>query len=173
MNDQAARVRALREDIDRQQRNLFDSQVSKSLSNDNSAAGSSPKDDLAEALKSHSGVAWYPEVEERFRADIHPSMRAAGRALGRKLLPLIGDVTFEEVDPPFINIVQIHGSNFRKDAVKALDGLTEVMQNRFPNSKFFLGQGIHPNGVPAFDQNSIAIRLLGAEIESTNKPRQG
>ena len=173
MNDQAARVRALREDIDRQQRNLFDSQVSKSLSNDNSAAGSSPKDDLAEALKSHSGVAWYPEVEERFRADIHPSMRAAGRALGRNLLPLIGDVTFEEVDPPFINIVQIHGSNFRKDAVKALDGLTEVMQNRFPNSKFFLGQGIPPNGVPAFDQNSIAIRLLGAEIESTNKPRQG
>jgi hypothetical protein len=164
LNEQALRVRALREDFDRQRRDLFDSRITRSQPNDDSAAGSSPPDDQVETMKSSSGVAWYPEVDERFDADIQPSMAATGQALGKRLIPLIKSATREEQEP---SVIQIYAARTRQheDFRQALSALATVVRSRYPGVKVMVQQTAPENSITQFDPNAISIRLTMSVVQ--------
>jgi len=158
MNDQAARVRFLREDYDRQQREIFDAGVTQSSSEGVSASGSSSGEDQLQTLKSSSGVAWYPEVDERFDADNYPSMSAAGRALGRQLVGLIDHSTEAEQGPP---IIQINASQTRMhdDFENALNELAAVMRSQYPEAQVLVDHLSTGNSVSRLDPQAVSIQL--------------
>ncbi len=162
MNEQAVRVRALREDIDRRQRDLFDSQVSKSRPKDVTAAGPSPSDEQVETLKSSSGVAWYPEVDERFDTDIQPSMEATGRALGQKLVPLVKHVTSQGTDP---ELIRIHGPGLHESALRAFDDLASVMRRRYPDAQVLVEKVSLPQPATGISGSQISIRVENSNLE--------
>lgn len=164
MNEQAKRVRALRENVDRQQRDLFDAGVTRSSSGDESASGSSSGEDQLQTLKSSSSVAWYPEVDERFDADIQPSMAATGQTLGKRLIPLIKSATREEQDP---SVIQIYAARTRQheDFRQALSELATVVRSRYPGVKVMVQQTVPGNSITQFDPNAISIRLTMSVVQ--------
>ena len=133
-------------------------QVSKSQTNDDSTAGSSPPDDQVETLKSSSGVAWYPEVDERFDADNYPSMSAAGRALGRKLVDLIDHSTEAEQGPP---IIQIHASptQMRDDFGDTLNELAAVLRSHYAEAQVLIDYLSTETSVSRLDPQAVLIQL--------------
>lgn len=162
MNDilikaQAIKVRDLREDYDRQRRELFDSKSSLPQAGDGSSDDSSSEDHF-KTLKSSSGVAWYPEVDDRFDADSHPSMSAAGRALGRKLVGLIDHSTEAEQGPP---IIQIHASQTRMhdEFENALNELATVMRSQYPEAQVLVDHLSTGNSVSRLDPQAVSIQL--------------
>lgn len=175
MAEQAAIVRNLREDYDRQRREFFDSRASQS------PAGADPEsdrsfDDQLQTLRSSSGVAWYPEVDERFDADVQPSMAASGRSLGRKLIRLMESVTKDENDPP---IIRIHASQVRRtfsgirkaeDCTDALNELAAVMRGRYPEAQVLVDQVSSTNSVEKLDPNAVSIELKTSAVQSKTAP---
>lgn len=175
MDEQAAIVRNLREDYDRQRRELFDSRASQSPTGADPESDSSPDGQL-QTLKSSSGVAWYPEVDERFDADIHPSMAASGNSLGRKLIRLMKNVTKDENDPP---IIHIHASQVRRafsgirkaeDCTDALNELAAVMRGRYPEAQVLVDQVSSTNSVAKLDPNAVSIELKTSAVQSKTAP---
>lgn len=153
----AAKIRHLREDYDRQRRELFDSKSSGPQAGNESSDGSSSEDHF-KTLKSSSGVAWYPEVDDRFDADSHPSMSAAGRALGRKLVGLIDRSTEAEQGPP---IIQIHASQTRMhdEFENALNELATVMRSQYPEAQVLVDHLSTGNSVSRLDSQAVSIQL--------------
>ena len=157
---QAARIRELREQEDRQRRKLFDSRESTPANADGSTADSGQ----ITSLKTSPGVAWYPEVDERFDSDVQPSMTAAGRSLGRKLLPLVKHVMYKEADP---EIIQIHQYGLYEDALKAIDDLAAVMRRSYPDAQVLVEKVSHSQG--GLSGKAISIRLTNSNIVRTNQ----
>lgn len=162
MNDvlikvQAEKIRDLREDYDRQRREIFDSKSKRSQAVGDSTDDSSTEDHFT-TLKSSSGVAWYPEVDDRFDADNYPSMSAAGRALGRQLVGLIDHSTEAEQGPP---IIQIHASQTRlhDDFESALNELAAVMRSQYPAAQVLVDHLSTGNSVSRLDPQAVSIHL--------------
>ena len=175
MAEQAAIVSNLREDYDRQRRELFETRASQSPTGADPESDSS-SDGQLQTLRSSSGVAWYPEVDERFDADVHPSMAAAGKSLGRKLIRLMKNVTKDENDPP---IIRIHASQVRRtfsgiskaeDCTDALNELAAVMRGRYPEAQVLVDQVSSTNSVEKLDQNAVSIELKTSVVQSKTAP---
>ncbi|MFT4554767.1 MAG: Ca2+/Na+ antiporter [Planctomycetaceae bacterium] len=163
MDEQAARFRLLREDYDRQRREIFDAGITRSSSGDESASesasGSSSGEDQLQTLKSSSGVAWYPEVDERFGADIQPSMAATGQALGKKLIPLIKSVRRDERDPPVIDISATR-TGPREDLRQVMTELATVMRGRYPEATVMVDRTTYVG-----EPNTLYIRLTMSVVQ--------
>lgn len=158
MDHQAAIVRQLREKFDSQRRELFDARIEQADLATASESGERPVNDHVEMLKSTSGVAWYPEVDERFDVDIQPSMAATGRALGRKLVGLIDHSNEGKQEPP---IIQIHASQtrIRNDSDDALNQLAAVMRSEYPDAKVLVDHLSTGNSVARLDPQAVSIQL--------------
>lgn len=168
MREEAAEISMLREKYDRQRRELFVARLKESGSTNESETDSSRGDDQVEALKSSSGVAWYPEVDERFDADNYPSMSAAGRALGRKLVGLIDHSTEAEQGPP---IIQVRASQrgIHDDFDNALNELAAVMRSQFPEAQVLVDHLSTGNSVSRLDPLAVSIQLR-ASVVRTRSP---
>lgn len=163
MTEQAAVVRHRREQYEQQRRELFEAKVQQPESS--GEIGIAPAAIDPETLRSSSGVAWYPEVDERFDADIHSSMSAAGRELGRKLAGLINHSSKAETEPP---IIQIHASRTRMhdDFDQALNGLATVMRTQYPQAQVLVDYLTPSNSITRLDPEAISIRLNMSVVES-------
>jgi hypothetical protein len=166
MQAQAERVRDLRQQEDRQRRELFDSREAAAVGSDAPAENSGSVD----SLKTSPGVAWYPEVDERFESDVQPSMSAAGRSLGRKLLPLVKHVTSQGTEP---EIIQIGGSGNENELIgsefeKALDALASVMRRRYPDAQVLVEKVSHSQPVTGVSGSLISIRLASSNLQYKN-----
>jgi hypothetical protein len=116
-------------------------------------------EDPFKTLKSSSGVAWYPEVDERFDADIQPSMAATGRALGMKLVGLIKRTMKDEDEP---SIIQVHAARKigqQKDFSEALNELATVLRGSYPETQVLVDQVTPSNSVTRLDPQAISIQL--------------
>tara|TARA_R110002072_G_scaffold146075_3_gene292878 strand:+ start:39752 stop:41398 length:1647 start_codon:yes stop_codon:yes gene_type:complete len=167
MHEQAAIVRNLREDFDRQRRELFNARIKQSDSSNAPEADSSQEAGQIETLKSSSGVAWYPEVDEKFDADNYPSMSAAGRALGRKLVGLIDHSTEAEQGPP---IIQVHASQrgIHDDFDDALNELATVMRSQYPEAQVLVDHLSTGNTVSRIDPQAVSIQLRASVARTLN-----
>ena len=157
MAEQAAIVRKLRAAYDRQRRELFDSRASPSQTEADPKSDSSSDEQLL-TLKSSSGVAWYPEVDERFDVDVQPSMAAAGKSLGRTLIRLIDRSAEEEPEPP---IIHVYASRTRQRGgyVDALNGIASVMRKHYPEAQVLVDHVPSASSVTRLDRRAISIRL--------------
>lgn len=168
MREEAAKINMLREKYDRQRRELFDARIKESDSTNESETDSSREDDQVETLKSSSGVAWYPEVDEQFDTDNYPSMSAAGRALGRKLVGLINHSTEAKQGPP---IIQVRASQrgIHDDFDSALNELAAVMRSQFPEAQVLVDHLSTGNSVSRLDPQAVLIQLR-ASVVRTRSP---
>ena len=176
LKDQAAMARQLREAEDRQRRELFESQHGKFVVEDVSTSDSAAASKQIDVLKASPGVAWYPEVDERFPADIQPSMAATGRALGQKLLGLMKTVTKNEDDP---SIIQIHAARVRhtfsgmratEECGDALNELAAVMRSRYPEAQVLVEQVSPTYSVARLDPNAVSIELKSSVVHLKTAP---
>lgn len=165
MTEQAAVVRHRREQYEQQRRELFEARVQQPESSGGTGTGAATEAIDPETLRSSSGVAWYPEVDERFDADIHPSMSAASRALGRKLARLITDLEKADSEPP---IIQIHTSRtqMHDDFDQALNELATVMRTQYPQAQVLVDYLTPSNSITRLDPEAVSIRLKMSVVQS-------
>ncbi|NQV25683.1 MAG: hypothetical protein HQ518_15100 [Rhodopirellula sp.] len=164
LQSQAAMIRQLRKEEDLQRRDLFETRRSESGLKDPGTTESETPTTQIDSLKSSPGVAWYPEVDERFDADVQPSMKATGRTLGQKLISLIKLVTPEKQDPP---IIQIHATRTlqHEDFRQALNELATIMRSRFPEAQVLVEQVSPTTSITQLDSNAISIRLTMSAVQ--------
>lgn len=166
MEKQAAVARQLRDEYARQRRELFNRQLTESETAGGNDDQSSSIVSQTETLKSSVGVAWYPEVDEQFDADVHPSMSAAGHMLGRKLAGLMEHSSEAESDPP---IIQISASStiIHDDSQEALNELATVIRSRFPEAQVLVDHLTPSKSVTLLDPQAVSIRLNMTVAQTT------
>lgn len=174
LQEQAVMLRLQRVQEEQQRRELFDSQYNASRaapadSGSNESTDAASLNNGIHVLANGPGVAWFPEVDERFEAELQPSMSSAAQAIGRKLIPLIEHVTEQKVDPP---VIQIHvGPTLRleRDARRALDALADVIRKQYPDAKV-LAELLSPgNSITELDPNAISILLDMSVVQRLNE----
>jgi len=102
-----------------------------------------------------TGSAWHAVVDNEFEADIYPSARTAARALARKLLPLLVNVTPDQKDP---TIIQISGTQL-VDEQLVLGDAAEVLRQNLDEVRVLVESVTPASSIELTDAGAIAVQI--------------
>lgn len=123
-----------------------------------------------ERIETQVGSAWLPEVEQQYDADVYASVESAGRALGKKIAPMLTHTIGGQPAPSIIRLSGVSQAN-QLDASAILHSAASVFREAFPEAKIMVEAAVPQDHIHQVDPQAVDVRLIESVWQTENVAR--